>query len=160
MAEQDLLGGLTALADHGARTGRLREAADIRVRGDRRRRRRYAGSAGLGLVVAAAFGVGVALGQAAPVTERPAVPPVPPGPVATPSEVVSSSPASPSPAVRSPAVSVPPGIPQSPIKAPPPEFIPPGDGTVPPTTYPIPLGTMTPGAPLPGLPNVPDPPDR
>jgi hypothetical protein len=102
MAEQNLSAGLTALAEHAERTGRLAVATDIRARGNRRRGWRYAGSAGLALVVAAAFSAGIALGQPRSANERPAAPPVP--------------------AVSTPPVAVPPGVPSSPVKAPPPEY--------------------------------------
>jgi len=147
MAEQNLADGLTALAEHGGRTGRLAVAADVRGRGDRRRRWRYAGSAGLGLLVAGAFGAGIALGQPRSGSEPPAAPQVPaasqPGPElplpALPATVspAPGAPSLPAPAVSSSsAVSVPPGAPRSPIKAPPPEYPYTGDPAVPATAYP------------------------
>jgi hypothetical protein len=155
MAEQDLSGSLTALAEHAGRTGQLPIAADIRARGDRRRR--YAGSAGLGLVVAVAFSAGIAFAQPRVADERPVVPPVPPASQPGPeSPAVSPPPVSRSPAVSSaPAVSIPPGVPQSPIKAPPPEFsVPPGTPTPAPTSE-RPLSTVSPGVPPPTLPYPP-----
>ena len=140
MAEQNLSGGLTALAEHAERTGRLAVAADVRERGDRRRRWRYAGSAGLVLVVAAMFSAGIALGQPRTGTERPAVPQAPaasqPGGE---SPVPAVPPTVSPPAVSSsPAASAPPGVPRSPIKAPPPQYPDTGDPAVPATLDPTP----------------------
>ena len=150
VAEQNLSAGLTALAEHAERTGRLTVAADIRERGDRRRRRRYTGSAGLVLVVAATFSAGIALSQTRFANERPAVPQMPaasqpggksPLPAVPPESPAPAkpSPAPPSPAVSPPAVStapvaVPPGGPTSPVKAPPPEYPYTADPAVPATT--------------------------
>ena len=63
MPEPDLDTGLDALAAHAGRTGRLAPAGDIRARADRRRRRRYAATGALGVVLVGAFGVGIALAQ-------------------------------------------------------------------------------------------------
>jgi hypothetical protein len=141
MADQNLSRGLTALAEHAGRTGRLAVAADVRTRGDRRRHRRYAASAGLGLMVAAAFGAGIALGQPRAANGRPVVPQVPAASHPAPELPLPAvpPPVLPAPAVSSsPAVSIPPGVPRSPIKAPPPQYPYTGDPAVPATLNPTP----------------------
>jgi hypothetical protein len=147
MGEQDLSVGLAALAENGSRTAWLPAAADIRARGDRRRRRRYAASAALGLVVAAAFSVGIAMGQPRSADERPVVPQVPAA-----SRPGAESPSQSQGPTVSPSATVPVGVPRSPIKAPPPEYsVPPGT-TVPATMPHAPLSTGDPGEPPPTLP--------
>jgi hypothetical protein len=66
MLEQDFDRRLAFLANQAGRTGRLDPAADIRVRADRRRRRRFVGTAAFGVVAAVALGTGIALAQPGP----------------------------------------------------------------------------------------------
>jgi hypothetical protein len=63
MSDHDLDERLNALAEHGRQTGRLGPAADIRRRGDRRRRNQTIATAALGGILIAALAGGVALGQ-------------------------------------------------------------------------------------------------
>ncbi len=63
MSDHGLDDRLAGLAGHGARTGVLGSAADIRRRGDRRRRNQYATSAALGVALCAALGTAVVLNQ-------------------------------------------------------------------------------------------------
>jgi len=63
---------LRALAGHAQRTGRLGAAAEIRNRADRRRKRRYAATAALGVALVAALGAGIAVAQPAPSPGPPA----------------------------------------------------------------------------------------
>jgi hypothetical protein len=86
--------------------------AAVQARADRRRRRRYAGSAALGVMLAAVFGVGVAFGQSKHSPEPPTISTVPTIPPST---------------LRTYA-------PGEPIKAPPPEYSPAGEPTVAPMT--------------------------
>ena len=72
MSDHDLDERLNALAEHGRHTGRLGPAADIRRRGDQRRRDRTIASAALGVTLLAALAGGVAFGQQA---RRPSEPP-------------------------------------------------------------------------------------
>jgi hypothetical protein len=81
MPDHDLDRDLAALARHAGRTGRLGTAADIRARGDRRRRNQRVASGALGLVLLGALGTGLAFGQAG--GPRPA-PPGQPGQSASP----------------------------------------------------------------------------
>jgi hypothetical protein len=66
---------LRALAGHAQRTGRLGPAAEIRGRADRRRKRRYAATAALGVALVAALGAGIAVAQPSPAPPPPASPP-------------------------------------------------------------------------------------
>ena len=67
---------LRALAGHAQRTGRLGAAAEIRHRADRRRKRRYAATAALGVALVAALGAGIAVAR--PPSRPPALPAAPP----------------------------------------------------------------------------------
>jgi hypothetical protein len=69
---ESLEAGLRELAGHGGRTGRLDPAAVIRGRADRRRKRRYAASAALGVALVAALGTGIAVAQPPPKPGPPA----------------------------------------------------------------------------------------
>ncbi len=64
MPDHDLDGDLAALARHAGRTGRLRTAADVRARGDRRRRNHRVATGALSLALLGALGTGLAFGQA------------------------------------------------------------------------------------------------
>jgi len=66
MSDRDLTARLEALADHAARAGTLGPAADVRRRGDQRRRTQQALTGALGAVVVVALGAGIAVGQRGP----------------------------------------------------------------------------------------------
>ncbi|MGW5577153.1 RICIN domain-containing protein [Micromonospora chokoriensis] len=77
MPEDNLDDGLRALADGGARRGRLPDAPVVRQRGDARRRRRHAVSATLGVALVGLFTVGVTVGRPGTTARTaPAAPPV------------------------------------------------------------------------------------
>ncbi|MFL6114223.1 MAG: hypothetical protein ACJ786_23120 [Catenulispora sp.] len=104
MPERDLEGRLAAIADHGARTGRLAPAATVRARGDRRRRRRHAATGALGVTLLGALGVAIALGQ-----PRGHARPEQPGLPATASTSATTAPATPSTSKGTPPSSRPSG---------------------------------------------------
>ena len=114
MSDDNLDHGLAAIADHGHRTGRLAAASELRARGDRRRRRRYAATGAFGVVLAGALGVGIALAR--PPTDTPS-PPVAsasdPAPASAPPSVIPSAAPSTSPPVSRPP-SRPPASPSRP----------------------------------------------
>jgi hypothetical protein len=66
MPDHDLDTSLAAIADHARQTGRLGGAADIRARGDRRRRNQQVASGALAVTLLGALGAGVAFGQSGP----------------------------------------------------------------------------------------------
>lgn len=89
MSDHDLDERLDALAAHGRHTGRLGPAADIRRRGDQRRRNRAIGTAALGVTLLGALAGGVALGQQA--GRPPDPPPVAAAPTVTPTPATSTT---------------------------------------------------------------------
>ncbi|GAA2706704.1 hypothetical protein [Actinoplanes palleronii] len=89
MSDDQVNSGFRAYADHLQRTADLAPAAEIRRRGDRRRRNRAAGAA-FAVVLIAAVGIGVGLDRG---PDR-SVPPI--GPSASPSVAASRSKAVPS----------------------------------------------------------------
>ncbi|MEV4629683.1 hypothetical protein AB0J90_25800 [Micromonospora sp. NPDC049523] len=87
MPDDHLDDALRSLAAHAARTGRLPNvAADVRQRGDKRRKRRYAGTAALGVVLVGLLTAGIAVSQpnAGPQLGPPAGPPASAGPSTSP----------------------------------------------------------------------------
>jgi hypothetical protein len=147
MPELNLDRRLEALAGDAGRIGRLDSAVEVRVRGDRRRRRRYAGSAVLGMLLAAAFGTGIALAQP---KQSPAPPAVSPSPAVSPTR-------SPSPAVSPPRHDD--SQPGNAVKAPPP-YSAAFDGPPPvfPTTAPTTIGEIPAIPSPPPQPSAPDDP--
>ncbi|WP_329105365.1 hypothetical protein OG792_32420 [Micromonospora sp. NBC_01699] len=83
MRDDHLDDGLRSIAAHAARTGRLTTvAADIRKRGDARRKRRHVATATLGVALVGVLTTGVALARPdnRPYTGPPAAPPASAGP--------------------------------------------------------------------------------
>jgi hypothetical protein len=96
---------LAIVADHGHRTGRLAAASELRARGDRRRRRRYAATATFGVVLAGALGVGIAVARPNARTPSPPVASAtdPVLPTAPPSVIPSSAPSTAPSASKTPS---------------------------------------------------------
>ncbi|MGW4462030.1 RICIN domain-containing protein [Micromonospora sp. NPDC004704] len=95
MPDDHLDDALRSLAAHAGRTGRLPNVpADVRQRGDKRRKRRYAGSAALGVALVGLLTAGIAVTQPnrGPQTGPPAAPPASAGPSTPPSATPTPTP--------------------------------------------------------------------
>ncbi|MFJ8688744.1 RAD23 family protein [Micromonospora wenchangensis] len=99
MGSDDMLDdALRGLARHAGRTGRLATVAEVRRRGDRRRRRRHVATAAVGFVVLGVLGTGFAVARLA----GPPQATVPVGPPATTSAPPTATPST-GPTPRTPA---------------------------------------------------------
>jgi hypothetical protein len=130
MRDDDLGEDLRRLAGHGARTGRLSDAADIRRRGERRRKRRQVSAAALAVAMGGLLTAGIAVARPddRPRNGLPAGPSASAGP--TPSRPVATSvPVSPSPPVSTSASAASPPTTASSAPADPPSVAPPRTST-------------------------------